>query len=744
MKLQKTTVYLMGIILLIGSILFLSKTVQGYYACGGNCSLNVNGCAPGVSCVGGVCGTYYNACIGVNKVNCSATGGWDNTSCNKGDTCDNAGTTRTVGWTAYSACTVSCGEGTQTRTCNCTYENNCFFQCQTPTTDCGGTNTVPCCFAQVPQKTPEVTVAGGAICSKSKPIIINWTFDDTGSGCDLSWGVTCSAGNKQANTNTFIVKVDGNINTKDIPSTTRSVTISTATGTSHQIQVCANNGSAEVCSPNFKINIDDTAPPKPTGTMIYTQDPDCKGKYKATYSWNAVTDTGCGSNNIEYWAQGSSSNAVNVPDGGFKTILTGWDLNDGNTWGTVTTRTAAQSYPPGTKLYFHVQSRDAIDNQSGWTAITTSNIIPTPSPLPPIHVDGPLIEDVSGACYGGITVDPANFVFQPILNPSDGILTDCKITTGGTQYSCDFTIDNQHGTCYDNKLQVQLSGTYPGYGIMGWHLNNTCEGDLTSIDFIHGQTASNVPLYLEYGGSDPTDGNWFKLSNTSFNSRLSGRNNVLPRTFLAFDSDDSTSNRNIMLNSSGVLVQNSPMVVGTGAVSYSTNNWYTSGYQYANNDVSYQEYVGYLKARKDFKAITDITQITTDGIYSMTAPINLVDAHQFDGRKVVLVVEGEGATTFGANFIPTGGSVVVLGTNIQIDPTVTEIDAVIIGETVATGDSSSSLKIKGNLIDESALPIERSLADKRKPSLFVTLDTKIYLDVLPYLSTSTYDWRQIQ
>lgn len=153
-----------------------------------------------------------------------------------------------------------------------------------------------------------------------------------------------------------------------------------------------------------------------------------------------------------------------------------------------------------------------------------------------------------------------------------------------------------------------------------------------------------------------------------------------------------------------------------------------------------------MKARKDVITITnpDLSQIMTDGIYNINSvvPITL-NAAQFDGKKVVLVIQGA-AATFNANFIPVSGSVAILAKDIIIDPTVTEIDAILVGETVTTGTSANGLKIKGNLIDEEALQIDRAQADARKPSLFVVFDMPTYLNVLPYLSTSTYDWKQIQ
>jgi hypothetical protein len=732
MELQKIKVHIVGLFLLFCCIFFVQKTVNGYYACGGYCGYNPGGCAPGAVCAGAsVCGTYYNTCSGAT---CNANTGWDQTTCNTPNQCNNAGTTRTA---SFGACTVTCGVGT--KTCNCLAQNNCPITC-TGGVACGVTTTA-CCIPQAPQVAPAVSSVGTGTCSKSNPMTVNWTFTDTGSNCNLSWGFACSAGNTQANVNTFTIKVDGVVNTTGLASTARTAIISTAVAASHQIQVCAENGFAENCSASFTVTIDNTAPPKPSDSMQYVQDPTCLGKFTAKYSWTAVTDTGCAGLNADpYWAQGSSSSAVN-PDGGFQSILYNWDLNGGNTWGAVLTRSSAQSYPPGTQLYFHVQSRDALDNQSGWTPTTVGAVVPTPSPFPAIHVEGPLIEDISNTCYSGMTIDPNSLTLQPVINPAPGVTANCTKTA--VKYSCDFTINNQTGLCYGNSIQVQLGGTYPGYGTIGWRAGGACSGAISSLTLTPGDPPQMaVPLFLSYGGgSDPTDGNWFKISNSSFNSRKTGRVDVVPNTYITYDSDDVMSS-NIMINSSGVLVQNSPVTIRAGSTTYSTNNWYTSGYQY-DNDVSYQKYVDYLKARKDYTTITSLSEITGDGIYSITAPVTLTST-QFDGKKVVLVVEGIGATTFGSNFIPTGGSVAVLGKDIVIGDSVTEVDAIVVGEVVSTGVSTSGLKIKGNLIDESAIEIERTQSDARKPSLFVVFDAKTYLDVLPYLSTSTYDWRQIQ
>jgi hypothetical protein len=193
--------------------------------------------------------------------------------------------------------------------------------------------------------------------------------------------------------------------------------------------------------------------------------------------------------------------------------------------------------------------------------------------------------------------------------------------------------------------------------------------------------------------------------------------------------------------------------VGTTYDAYSQNHWYTSSYT-STNDISYQKYSDYIKARKVVTTISiplGASSFPTDGIYSISGNVILSDPSVFNGKNIVLVVDGtvkfikNGVIT---SFIPTTGSIAVLAKTIDINPNVTEIDAILIGQTVSTGTFATGLKIKGNLIDESvdelALSIDRTQADARRPALFVVFDMSAYINVLPYLSTSTYDWRQIQ
>jgi hypothetical protein len=229
---------------------------------------------------------------------------------------------------------------------------------------------------------------------------------------------------------------------------------------------------------------------------------------------------------------------------------------------------------------------------------------------------------------------------------------------------------------------------------------------------------------------------------------MSARQNYMPNTISLFDSsgDDSVANKDMIIGSAGSIVQNSPVVVGAPNTKYSENNWYTNGYQYSN-DISYQKYIDYIKARKDFTTLSGVitsASFPSNGIYTISDQDVVFDQTWFAGKYIVLVIDGGKKATFNTDFKPTG-SVAVLASEIDINPSVTEIDAILIGQKVSTGTASNGLKIKGNLIDEeSSMTIDRTQPNAHKPSLFVVFDVPTYLNVLPYLSTSTYDWKQVQ
>lgn len=732
MSFPKVYLALFASFITLAFVFFIGPRPTQAVACTGSCA--VYGCDAGLTCRSSslTCGKLYNQCVGLTCYGNQANGGWDFSSpCDQGNLCNNAGTTRTAGsWSTWSTCTGTCGltGGTQTRTCNCGSENNCPTTCSGGAA-CGSTPSQACCVGAAPQAPTGLSVS--PICTTNGQTTINWTFG-TG-GCGGAWGLACSGAS-----NTFSIMDGASTIASGIPAGTnpysRAITLSAG---AHSLRVCASNGATSTCSTTpyaMTMTYDTTAPGVPSGGAVsFAIDPACVDKYIPTYSWNTVTDTGCaGLNATSYHPQASS----NV---GFSTLLFGWS----DSWINTTNKAAATSYGPGTSLYFRVQSRDAFNNTSAMSS-TLTQVVPTPSPYPTIAmtISGSFTEEVGGSCYSGMTYNASSLTFAPVVNPSVGTTVSCSKTN--TTYSCDISIDNTQGQCISPNVTLTLNASYPGYSSVGWRTGESCAGTAKDWDLTVGDNKVNIPLFFKYnGGTGSGTGGWFKLSQASYNSRMSGRTNYIPNTISAYDSDDTTANRYMIIGTDGSIAQNNPVVVGPANTAYSQNNWYTNGYTHTS-DVSYLQYIDYIKARKDVISITspDLSQINSDGIYTISAPV-VLDETRFDGKKVVLVVQGASAT-FNTNFVPVNGSVAILAKDIIIDPSVTEINGILIGQTVTMGASANGLKIKGNLVDEEAMQIERAQADARKPSLFVVFDMATYLNILPYLSTSTYDWKQLQ
>ena len=492
-------------------------------------------------------------------------------------------------------------------------------------------------------------------------------------------------------------------------------------------------------------SVDKTAPPIPVPTAGLISNPACRGQYFVNYSWTAVNNTpestyGCSAlNSTPYRDQISADVAPTSP---FTTVVsTTFD----NAWVNPPAPNPDQtltSYPPNTTLIAHVRSRDILDNQSTWSATTTITV-PVPTPYPTIHIEGGMYEDIGDGTCAPMNIN-SGLTFSPSFSPTQGVSSVCTVT--GSNYACDITINNQTGQCVEPSTTVTMNGTYDGYDAPEWR--NNCDSGSVNLPVDISSPPLNKNLYLKYnpGGA----GGWFKLKDTSFNSRQSDRQNAVPNYITKYDDEDDTT-RNTLSGNSGLLSRNGDLNPGANARDgegkplYSVNNWYTNEYS-SINDITYTKYLDYIKARKDFTTIEDLTEITTDGIYSVSNNVTLSDSSIFDGKNVVLVVQGTGVATFDSDFSPTNGSVAVLAKTINVGATVTTINAILIGQTVTMDEAAVGLKIKGNLIseDETGLELTRTQINPNKPSLFVVFDPKIYLDVLSYLSTSTYDWRQIQ
>lgn len=486
----------------------------------------------------------------------------------------------------------------------------------------------------------------------------------------------------------------------------------------------------------FPLNIDKTAPSTPVGAFTgFVPDATCLSRYFVTYAWGASSDVGCGGlAALPYQAQIAS-------DAGYSTLTD--NINTASL-----SITSAASYLPATTLYGRVSAQDSMGNNSGWSA-GTNVVIPQPSPFPTIHIQGNYIED-TGVC-NNMTIDPNNLSLALNIVPATGTTSVC--TKGVSSYGCDITVDNQTAVCAVANHNVSLVASYAGYSALEWRVGNVCAGAVNPAIAIDMSSPPASPITANtYFTYDKTQG-WAKTATTSFNNKATAvRSNIIPNNPLPFDSDDS-ANKYFISGEAGAVLKSGTLELGSNAKvgserTYSANNWYNDNYQ-AATIFTPSKFTDYVKSRKKYKTITNTTEITEDGIYYVEGNLTINGSAVFDNRKVVIVAD-KGIVTIESNITPVLSALAIIADKVVINDNVTEVDGIIIGNNVFVNNSTTftnKLKINGNLIQTSntiSFVNTRVVANAQYPSLFIKLNHAMYLDLLPYLSISLYDWKQIQ
>ena len=158
-------------------------------------------------------------------------------------------------------------------------------------------------------------------------------------------------------------------------------------------------------------------------------------------------------------------------------------------------------------------------------------------------------------------------------------------------------------------------------------------------------------------------------------------------------------------------------------------------------------FLSYIKARKQHKVITSLAQINADGIYVWDGALSITDAVKvrFDNYKIVFISTGTVTINTNNGLDPVNGSLAIIAPTITFTNIVEEANGIFIANDISTGSpANQGLKIIGNLIVQDSLTNDREWTNGNKPSLFIVFDQQKYIDLLPYLSTANYDWRQIQ
>ncbi len=389
----------------------------------------------------------------------------------------------------------------------------------------------------------------------------------------------------------------------------------------------------------------------------------------------------------------------------------------------------------------------------------------TVRPLSTVTISGNYQEDTgvsTPACLGAFTPNSSYRPTITVPTETNPVITNCTYPAGNS-YNCTITFNTGSYT-YSNVTNetFQLSNfAYNGYST-GWRVdasgNTSCSGTntnptVTGVNVTPGGTLSySRNIYFK------TSGSWFKLGNTGFNNRTSGRNNIIPQTVNLFDgSGDDTANPYLIVNQ-GEAVAPLLNLGSNPGTKYSADNW-SADYSPAIK-MTPTGFLSYIKSRKSYNDLTppngpglsaNLSEITTDGLYYYK-PSGTLTVTGNPAANFVLIVDGNVAidtasfNLTGANDTPVKSIAILSTGTLSFDPSTAKAGGIFVGQNVDLGSSSTPLKIKGNLISMTAVdPTVRARTDTNsEPSVFVVASPPMYLDLLPYLSVAKYDYQELQ
>ena len=385
-------------------------------------------------------------------------------------------------------------------------------------------------------------------------------------------------------------------------------------------------------------------------------------------------------------------------------------------------------------------------NENSWSTggrtvdFIVASPTPTPTPYPTVAISGNLREYLGAACYNNISTNTLSLNINPQI-PA-GVTANCGVTppTGQTKssYRCTVVFNNTS----DPSQNLNLAALATGYSSAYWTNANACTntaGNSLPIDVSSGgSTVYNKDIFFKNVSS------WIKLKNSSF-SGSGSLTNVLPLSIAAYDSDDDISQRYFIMNSTG----NDPGLVtassiNTGTADVSSKNWKADYTQ--STVMNPTAFLSYVKSRKTYTKITALNQITSDGIYVWDEVTSFpgITTATTPNFNFVLISTTQAITISGTDFSP-GKSVALVANSITFGNSTQTANGLFIAQTIDAGSNSNQgLKITGNLIAKTTLTNNRSWSNNSKPSVFIVFDPVQYINLLPYLSTANYDWRQIQ
>ena len=184
---------------------------------------------------------------------------------------------------------------------------------------------------------------------------------------------------------------------------------------------------------------------------------------------------------------------------------------------------------------------------------------------------------------------------------------------------------------------------------------------------------------------------WTKLKDSSFISTNS-LFNMISLTPQAYDADDTTEQFFVVGQAGLVAAPGISLDISTVSLTAKTGNpEYKVIYTPKNYSLTPALFLSYVKSRKEYKVITDLSEITGSGTYVFNGDISISsNVNPFDQPyKVVLIVSGTVTVSSAPDntFTPAGTAAIVAST-INFDSAITEAQGIFIGRTVSTGTNA--------------------------------------------------------
>lgn len=234
----------------------------------------------------------------------------------------------------------------------------------------------------------------------------------------------------------------------------------------------------------------------------------------------------------------------------------------------------------------------------------------------------------------------------------------------------------------------------------------------------------------------------------------------IPDSVIPYDADDNNGERFLIKQNGIATIPDTTLE----ASKINADSWYQQ-----NNPSIVQTkdtFLQYIKARKKYTTLSslsgDLSEITSSGngiyYYDPAGTFTITTDYSTQNADFVLIVDGpvvfnSTGGVFNADTSqatrPSRRSIAILADSVTFasgSNYMTNANGVFIAATVDTGTRNNvGLKVVGNVVTQS-LTNGRNFnnVDNTKPSFFVVVDLKQYAALLPYLSVSKYDWKQLQ